>query len=82
MPAVGLITNKLPANAVTTHNNWYHLIFSFNIKNEKITTKNGDNLFKLDATPNGNVKIGEVVTVPAKMLLTVLKAFQKDTVLF
>ena len=46
-----------------------------------VPTKNGDNVFKLDATPNGNVKIGEVVTVPAKMLLTVLKAFQKDTVL-
>ena len=52
-----------------------------NVLEVKVPTKGGDNTFKLDATPNGNIKINEAVTIPSKMLLTVLKTFQKDTVL-
>lgn len=52
-----------------------------NVLSLHVPTKNGDNLFKLDATPNGNVVVGTEVEVPAKLFLTVLKAFQKRSVL-
>lgn len=52
-----------------------------NVLQLHVPTKNGDNTFKLDATPNGNLEVGTEVEVPAKLFLTVLKAFQKRSVL-
>lgn len=47
----------------------------------KVPTKNGDNTFNLDVTANGNIEVGVCVEVPSKMLFTILKTFQKNTVL-
>lgn len=52
-----------------------------NVLQLHVPTKNGDNTFKLDATPNGNLEIGTEVEIPAKLFLTVLKAFQKRSVI-
>ena len=52
-----------------------------NVLQLHVPTKNGDNTFKLDATPNGNLAIGVEVEVPAKLFLTILKAFQKRSVI-
>ena len=43
-------TNKHPINASATHAACAGLIFSFNKRNEKIIAKNGDNLFRIDAS--------------------------------
>ena len=46
----GLITNKLPIKAITTVTFWIVFAFSFKNNEEKIITKNGDNLLSIDAS--------------------------------
>ena len=46
-----------------------------------IPSKNGDNVFTIDFTPNGNVQVGTEVEIASKLFMTILKSFQKNTVL-
>lgn len=46
-----------------------------------IPSKNGDNVFTIDFTPNGNIQVGTEVEIASKLFMTILKSFQKNTVL-
>lgn len=46
-----------------------------------VPSKNGDNVFTIEATPRGNIKLEEDVEAPAKLFMSILKAFQKNNTL-